>query len=75
MDTSWIPLHLINDTLCTTLQTPTYNKDPYPLNTPLYTNISLRARTHSVFTYLFTERVDESEKEENLDDMYDLMVR
>lgn len=31
--------------------------------------------THTHFTHLFTERVDEGEKEENLDDKYDLMVR
>ncbi len=57
-------LPLIDDTLCATLQTPTLLTHPF-------THESLR----TPFPYLFTDRVDEGEKEENSDDMCDFMVR
>ncbi|KAM8915397.1 tubulin monoglycylase TTLL3 [Spinachia spinachia] len=47
-------------------------------NTALFSCMAASKRahnTHTVFPYLLPERVDEGEKEEKLDDMYDLMSR
>lgn len=45
----------------------------YKLYTHPPTHESLH--THTLFAHLLSERLDEGEKEENPDDLYDLMVR